>query len=76
VGAGPASTSRTTGRASNAFTGALFCGVCDRRMQGHWINAAPYYRCRFPEQYALASKISHPRNVYLRQDAFDARVNQ
>jgi site-specific DNA recombinase len=59
-----------------AFTGALFCGVCDRRMQGHWINAAPYYRCRFPEQYALASKISHPRNVYLRQDAFDARVNQ
>jgi hypothetical protein len=44
-------------------------------MQGHWINAAPYYRCRFPAEYALASKISHPRNVYLRQDAFDAQVN-
>src|SRR5579875_2988367 len=58
-----------------AFTGSLFCGVCERRMQGHWINAAPYYRCRFPGEYALANKVSHPRNVYLRQDAFDAQVN-
>jgi site-specific DNA recombinase len=57
------------------FTGALFCGVCQRRMQGHWINDAPYYRCRFPAEYALASKIRHPRNVYLRQDAFDAQIN-
>jgi site-specific DNA recombinase len=45
-------------------------------MQGHWINAAPYYRWRFPDEYALANKISHPRNVYLRQDAFDVQVNQ
>jgi hypothetical protein len=22
--------------------GLLFCGICDRRMQGHWANAAPY----------------------------------
>jgi hypothetical protein len=58
-----------------AFTGSLLCGVCKRRMQGHWINAAPYYRCRFPAEYALANKINHPRNVYLRQDAFDVRVN-
>ncbi|HEY6315875.1 MAG TPA: recombinase family protein [Streptosporangiaceae bacterium] len=60
---------------SYAFVGSLFCGVCQRRIQGHWINAAPYYRCRFPAEYALASKISHPRNVYLRQDAFGAQVN-
>ena len=59
-----------------AFTGALFCGECDRRMQGHWINAAPYYRCRFPDEYALANKVSHPRNVYLRQDAFDVQVSR
>lgn len=45
-------------------------------MQAHWINAAPYYRCRFPAEYALANKVSHPRNVYLRQDAFDAQVNE
>ena len=60
---------------SYAFVGSLYCGVCQRRMQGQWINAAPYYRCRFPAEYALANKVSHPRNVYLRQDAFDAQVN-
>ena len=58
-----------------AFVGALFCGVCERRMQGHWINESPYYRCRFPAEYALANKVDHPRNVYLRQDAFAAQVN-
>ncbi len=64
----------TTGR-GYAFTGSLFCGVCERRMQAHWINAAPYYRCRFAAEYALANKVSHPCNVYLREDAFDAQVN-
>jgi site-specific DNA recombinase len=59
---------------SYAFGGAVFCGVCQRRMQGQWINQAPYYRCRFPAEYALANKVAHPRNVYLREDAFAARV--
>jgi site-specific DNA recombinase len=38
-------------------------------MQGHWANAAPYYRCRFPSEYALANRLRHPLNVTLRQDA-------
>jgi site-specific DNA recombinase len=59
---------------SYAFGGAVFCGVCQRRMQGQWINHAPYYRCRFLAEYALANKVAHPRNVYLREDAFAARV--
>lgn len=37
-------------------------------MQGHWANAAPYYRCRFPSEYALANRVEHPLNVTLRQD--------
>ena len=37
-------------------------------MQGHWANPAPYYRCRFPSEYALANHVSHPLNVTLRQD--------
>ncbi len=49
--------------------GLLYCGVCGRRMQGHWANAAPYYRCRFPAEYALANRVDHPLNVTLRQDA-------
>ncbi|GAA3473075.1 zinc ribbon domain-containing protein [Nonomuraea roseola] len=48
--------------------GLLHCGVCERKMQGQWINQAPYYRCRFPEEYALANHLVHPRNVYLRED--------
>jgi site-specific DNA recombinase len=52
-----------------ALRGLLFCGVCERRMQGHWANAAPYYRCRFPAEYALANRLTHPLNVTLRQDA-------
>jgi site-specific DNA recombinase len=48
--------------------GLLYCGVCGRKMQGHWANHAPYYRCRFPVEYALVNKLEHPRNVTLRQD--------
>jgi len=31
-----------------ALRGCLWCGICERRMQSHWANQAPYYRCRFP----------------------------
>ncbi len=51
-----------------ALRGLLICGVCSRRMQGHWANAAPYYRCSFPGEYDLANHVQHPRNVTLRQD--------
>ncbi|WP_143833001.1 MULTISPECIES: hypothetical protein [Nocardiopsis] len=36
-------------------------------MQGQWSHGQAYYRCRFPEEYALANKVHHPRNVYLRE---------
>ena len=52
-----------------ALRGLLVCGLCDRRMQGHWANAAPYYRCAFATEYGLANHVQHPRNVTLRQDA-------
>jgi site-specific DNA recombinase len=47
--------------------GRLICGVCDRKMQAHWANKMAYYRCRFPSEYALANKISHPLNVFIRE---------
>ncbi|MFD9224356.1 recombinase family protein [Streptomyces sp. NPDC060064] len=47
--------------------GALTHAVCGRKMQGHWAHDEAYYRCRFPEEYALANHIQHPRNVYLRE---------
>jgi site-specific DNA recombinase len=36
-------------------------------MQGDWNNKQAYYRCRFPQEYALANKINHPKVVYLRE---------
>ncbi|HZB48003.1 MAG TPA: recombinase family protein, partial [Mycobacteriales bacterium] len=49
------------------FRGLLRCGICNRLMQGAWNNDESYYRCRIPEEYATANRISHPRNVYLRE---------
>jgi site-specific DNA recombinase len=36
-------------------------------MQGQYSNHAPYYRCRYPREYALASHVRHPGNIYLRE---------
>jgi site-specific DNA recombinase len=59
-----------------ALRGSLWCGICDRRMQSHWVNHAPYYRCRFPAEYALANHVDHPLNVNLREDAIIGHVDQ
>lgn len=48
--------------------GRLICGLCERRMQGYRSHDIPYYRCRFPNEYGLANRVKHPRNVYLRED--------
>jgi hypothetical protein len=49
-----------------ALRGVLFCGYCERRMQGNWNNQQAYYRCRLPAQDANAG-VHHPKIVYLRE---------
>lgn len=44
----------------------IFCGLCNRRMQGTWNNGKPHYRCQYPAQYALVSE-HHPKSVYVRE---------
>ncbi|MEU8419419.1 recombinase family protein [Micromonospora sp. NPDC048835] len=51
------------------FRGMIYCAACNRRMQGQYNHGAAYYRCRFPQEYALANDVSHPRNVYLREES-------
>ncbi|MEV1286134.1 recombinase family protein [Micromonospora sp. NPDC049679] len=51
------------------FRGLIYCAACQRRMQGQYNHGDAYYRCRFPQEYALANQVEHPRNVYLREDA-------
>ena len=36
-------------------------------MQGQYNHGDAYYRCRYPKEYALASHVRHPGNVYLRE---------
>jgi hypothetical protein len=44
------------------------CDLCGRRMRGNWSNDAPYYRCRYPQEYALANKLDHPKSVQVREE--------
>lgn len=50
------------------FKSLVSCGVCGRKMQGQHSHGVAYYRCRFPQEYALVNKIDHPRNVIMRED--------
>jgi hypothetical protein len=54
-------------RRGYALRGVLFCGYCDRRMQGNWNNQQAYYRCRYPSEYAMTNNVGHPKTVYLRE---------
>jgi site-specific DNA recombinase len=49
--------------------GRLWCGICQRRMEGAWNHDRAHYRCRYPSEYALTNTIQHPRTVYLREAA-------
>jgi site-specific DNA recombinase len=37
-------------------------------MQGNFNHGMPHYRCRFPNECALANHVEHPRAVYLREN--------
>ena len=50
------------------FKSLVHCGICGRKMQGQHSHGVAYYRCRFPQEYALANRVDHPRNVIMRED--------
>ncbi|WP_347404795.1 recombinase family protein [Micromonospora sp. WMMD1102] len=51
------------------FKSLVSCGVCGRKIQGQHSHGVAYYRCRFPQEYALVNKVDHPRNVIMREEA-------
>jgi site-specific DNA recombinase len=67
---GPGSTKSITTRRrrSYALRGLVFCDACGRRMQGTWNHERAHYRCRFPNEYAIANKLDHPLAVYVREE--------
>jgi site-specific DNA recombinase len=58
-----------------ALRGVLHCGLCGRKMSGKWNNGQTYYLCRYPAEYALANRVSHPKNVYLKESAVLGHVD-
>jgi DNA invertase Pin-like site-specific DNA recombinase len=44
------------------------CGFCGRYMQGSVSGGRTYYRCKFANEYSLATESIHPRSVNLRED--------
>ncbi len=59
-----------------ALRGCVWCGLCGRRMQSHWARDTAYYRCRFPNDYALANHVQHPLNVNLRENLVVGQVDK
>jgi hypothetical protein len=64
---GPSTRTPATGR-HYVLAGRMRCGVCGRRMQGHWSHGRAYYRCKFTEDYPDGDS-QHPRNIYVKEDA-------
>ena len=57
-------------------SGCVWCGLCSRRMQSHWVHGDPYCRRRFPAEYALANHVEHPLSVNVREDAVIGHVDR
>ncbi len=66
-----------TGPGPYALRGLLYCGLCDRRMQGQLATTmrALTTGAPSPPSTRLANHVHHPRNVYLREDAILARLD-
>ncbi|MFG1710890.1 recombinase family protein [Nonomuraea sp. M3C6] len=56
------------------FTGLLRCGLCGRRMDSHWVNGRPGYRCRHGHTSARPRDTACPKSLYLREDRLLAEL--
>ncbi|MCB0991966.1 MAG: zinc ribbon domain-containing protein [Acidimicrobiales bacterium] len=56
------------------LSGHVYCAECGRRMQGSWNHDRPYYRCKFPKEYAVG-KGEHPNTIYVREDAITPAID-
>jgi len=50
-----------------ALTSLLVCGICGRRLEGHWAHQRPTYRCRHGHNSARSPDHDAPRWVYWSQ---------
>ncbi|MFD4668471.1 recombinase family protein [Lentzea sp. NPDC058450] len=50
------------------LAGLVVCGLCGRRMDGHWVHGRAGYRCRHGFTSAKRRSDGAPRNLYVRED--------
>ncbi|WP_080640544.1 recombinase family protein [Salinispora arenicola] len=50
------------------LAGLMQCGLCGRRMDAHWVNRRPGYRCRHGHSSAKPADATRPGNLYARED--------
>lgn len=46
----------------------IFCGLCNRRMEGSWNNGLAHYRCKASTQRVTETTTGHPKSLYVRED--------
>jgi hypothetical protein len=50
------------------LAGLVRCGVCGRRLDAHWVNQRPGYRCRHGHSSARTRPPELAKNIYVRED--------
>ncbi|MEU8001085.1 zinc ribbon domain-containing protein [Catellatospora sp. NPDC049111] len=50
------------------LAGLMQCGFCGRRMDAHWVNHRPGYRCRHGHTSAKPADLTRLGNLYVRED--------
>lgn len=56
------------------LVGLVRCGICDRRMDSHWVHGRAGYRCRHSHTSAQPRTLGQPKPVYVREDRILAVV--
>ncbi|WP_433514390.1 recombinase family protein [Nonomuraea sp. CA-143628] len=56
------------------LAGLLMCGICGRRLDSHWVNGRPGYRCRHGYTSARPRWVAGPKFLYLREDRLLAEL--
>ena len=56
------------------LAGLLIRGLCGRRMDAHWVNGRPGYRCRHGHNSTRTGSPDRPRNLYVREDVLLAEL--
>jgi hypothetical protein len=56
------------------LAGLIYCGVCGRVMDSHWVHERPSYRCRHGYSSTRSKPSRRPKILYVREDQLLDRI--